>query len=977
MGGVHFLDDDAFVRAALADVRDLRESCGLTAQSAVLDVGCGPGRLAIGLLLEFDSVRRYVGVDVQERHIRWCAEHLGRPGFQFVLSDAPNERYNPDGEGDFGLAGDREFDVIYAYSVLSHMRSTDVDRYLRYFRRSLADGGRVYLTAFVEDDVDDGVENPPDYGPMTWSAPLHCVRYERRSFEGRIHAAGLSVTSCRSGAATDGQSIYVLSASSTDGRASRELHLLAERELERREAYALRRRLTSTSVELQRVQERLALSEQRSVGLKAKRDERAAVVDDLRLRLRASKRENRRRQRRNEALEQELAQARRTLDRRGVRLALWFSRPVVAIRRRLRAVSGGAGRVSNGTSVRADPTSPIVDEPRAAEPRGAEPRADGSPDPSGTVEPGIGADADRDAGPDPGRHVHASGSDRASGPSVVVYTAVVGGYDVLPDVTGFDGSATFVCFSDVEQTDPRGWEIWPIQYFSDDPKRTALFLKTHPHLYFGDHEISVWIDGSIRLDESPASLVGAVGADLIQIAAFVHPDRDCLFDEAAEVIRLGLDDPDLVRSQAERYERGGVPPAIGLHETGVLIRRHADDAVVRFDADWWAEIEAGSRRDQLSFDYVAWRNDVTIQQLGTDGQTARTFPGLGVRKHLVGRKFRRPRASDEAVARRTEWNLSATNTPLRRVLTGEVAPPEGDVRPGVDPVDIVIPVHNAVDDVDRCVRSVLDNTSAHHRITIVDDGSDEPTREWCRSVRDAHPERVGLIRHESARGFSGATNAGVVAGEAPYVVVLNSDTIVAPRWIEKMSACFGASSSVGAVGPLSNAASWQSVPLVSARDGGLAVNLLPPAVSLAEMNDFLERLSRDVAMPFVPTLNGFCLMIRREVFDRIGLLDEATFPRGYGEEVDFAMRATDAGYVSVVALDTYVFHAKSKSFGTAERDRLKQSAGEALSARYGAQRLARAASSTRQHPALEFVRHASAQLYPALAAGSVRSDPGR
>ena len=65
----------------------------------------------------------------------------------------------------------------------------------------------------------------------------------------------------------------------------------------------------------------------------------------------------------------------------------------------------------------------------------------------------------------------------------------------------------------------------------------------------------------------------------------------------------------------------------------------------------------------------------------------------------------------------------------------------------------------------------------------------------------------------------------------------------------------------------------------------------------------------------VPTGNGFCLYIRARLIEGIGLFDEINFPRGYGEENDFCMRAYYAGFRNIVALDTWIWHAGHSSFG--------------------------------------------------------------
>lgn len=212
MGGEHFKSDDAFVASAVSDARRLIDRTGLNRRSSLLDWGCGAGRLAVGIAELFDQIKLYLGVDVQRNLIDWASRHIGaREGYEFVHVDLSNARYNPKGQTQRVIPGaDGAFDVLYAYSVLSHMTSDDVAAYLTEIRRLLTSGGTAFVTAFVEQDVPAEMINPTGYGPLPWSGPLHCVRYEKGFFEGMVRAAGLMVKEVDHGGETDGQTLYLL-----------------------------------------------------------------------------------------------------------------------------------------------------------------------------------------------------------------------------------------------------------------------------------------------------------------------------------------------------------------------------------------------------------------------------------------------------------------------------------------------------------------------------------------------------------------------------------------------------------------------------------------------------------------------------------------------------------------------------------------------------------------------------------------------
>jgi glycosyltransferase involved in cell wall biosynthesis len=109
-------------------------------------------------------------------------------------------------------------------------------------------------------------------------------------------------------------------------------------------------------------------------------------------------------------------------------------------------------------------------------------------------------------------------------------------------------------------------------------------------------------------------------------------------------------------------------------------------------------------------------------------------------------------------------------------------------------------------------------------------------------------------------------------------------------------------------------------------------------------------------------LNGFCLLIKREALNDVGLFDEQSFARGYGEENDFCLRATKKGWKLAVALQAYVFHAQSRSYSDERRRELCLHADAQLTAKHGSILKQQQLSITMQHPLLQFSRHASRQV---------------
>lgn len=215
--GQEFKSDEYFLESARAEADRLIQHLGLAAGSRVMDFGCGYGRLPIGILDRIGEIRRYQGIDVMKPAIDWCNRyiHQQHPNFHFLHTDVSNRRYNPAGEeitSGFHLPFEAQrFDLIYLYSVFSHMEAPDVRIYLKEFHRLLPASGKVFLTAFVEENVPDATVNPQGYRGQNWSNALHCVRFNKSYFESLLQEHGFRVDRFVYEKETNGQSAYYLS----------------------------------------------------------------------------------------------------------------------------------------------------------------------------------------------------------------------------------------------------------------------------------------------------------------------------------------------------------------------------------------------------------------------------------------------------------------------------------------------------------------------------------------------------------------------------------------------------------------------------------------------------------------------------------------------------------------------------------------------------------------------------------------------
>lgn len=247
-------------------------------------------------------------------------------------------------------------------------------------------------------------------------------------------------------------------------------------------------------------------------------------------------------------------------------------------------------------------------------------------------------------------------------------------------------------------------------------------------------------------------------------------------------------------------------------------------------------------------------------------------------------------------------------------------------------VEIIIPVFNAKEYVLNCIQSVIDHTHIPYLLTVIDDGSSQDTIDAVQDILSPHPW-MRMIKHTVNKGYTIAINTALKQLRGQAAVLLNSDTVVPDNWLDRLIACANSSENIAIVGPMSNAASWQSLPEME-DDNGWAVNELPQGLTVNDFDNMVNNASIK-AYPRVPVVNGFCFYIKAKVFDKVGYFDEISFPKGYGEENDFCIRTSDAGYELAICDDTYIFHHKSKTFGNAQRKELTTASNSLLAAKHG------------------------------------------
>jgi GT2 family glycosyltransferase len=210
---------------------------------------------------------------------------------------------------------------------------------------------------------------------------------------------------------------------------------------------------------------------------------------------------------------------------------------------------------------------------------------------------------------------------------------------------------------------------------------------------------------------------------------------------------------------------------------------------------------------------------------------------------------------------------------------------------------IIIPTFNQLDYLRECVESIRRHTDVPFEIIVIDNGSTDGTDEYLRKMSGA----VRFKRSDRNIGFAGGVNQGLMMARGTTLLFLNNDTIVTENWLPNLLTCLRSDARFGLVGPVTNYISGDQ--LIETSYG-----------SVEEMHAFAKAYNRSDAGRWTPTdrLTGFCVLMTRDMFRRLGYLDEG-FEIGNCEDDDYGLRARLLGAELIIAKDTFIHHAGSKT----------------------------------------------------------------
>ena len=211
-------------------------------------------------------------------------------------------------------------------------------------------------------------------------------------------------------------------------------------------------------------------------------------------------------------------------------------------------------------------------------------------------------------------------------------------------------------------------------------------------------------------------------------------------------------------------------------------------------------------------------------------------------------------------------------------------------------VSIVILTFNHLKYTKECLESIRRYTPEPHHIIFVDNGSTDGTVKWLRQITEKNAHYRFIENRKKCSSAHGC-NQGIRASSGEYILLLNNDVVVTEGWLAGMLECLTINPGAGIVGPMTNTING---PQTVANVNYSSLHHLPEyAHTFREINRHRRIPLRKIA--------GFCMLFKRELVKKVGLLDE-NFTSNTFEDEDFTLRASLEGYRNFIAGDVFIHH---------------------------------------------------------------------
>lgn len=214
---------------------------------------------------------------------------------------------------------------------------------------------------------------------------------------------------------------------------------------------------------------------------------------------------------------------------------------------------------------------------------------------------------------------------------IIVYSVLTGDYEALKEPEAKDPRVRYLLFTDNLKLKSENWDIIHLDLPNLARRHASRLPKLLAHEYLPDHDISLYVDSTLTLHATDIAVLVDECLQGKDIAAYAHFERQCIYAEMEECIRLGKADATKVAPIRAQFEADGFPAQYGLLENAFLVRRNTPE-IRALNVDWKQAFEAGAERDQFYLMYLLWKRNIPHAVIG-NSTNFRTSPWVTFHQH--------------------------------------------------------------------------------------------------------------------------------------------------------------------------------------------------------------------------------------------------------------------------------------------------------------------------------------------------------
>jgi hypothetical protein len=204
---------------------------------------------------------------------------------------------------------------------------------------------------------------------------------------------------------------------------------------------------------------------------------------------------------------------------------------------------------------------------------------------------------------------------------IAIYKVIFGDYDAIKEPQVLPENCDFFVITDLIIPNGSMWKKIDISNLNNitlSNNELNRYFKLHPHLFFSSYKYSLYLDCNIELLSDPREYLASIPKSGISVHN--HFRRQCVFDEIDVCINLKKDSFENLIRHRKHLISNNMPLNYGMAELPIILREHNNLQCIKIMNEWWYEFLNYSKRDQISFPYVLYKNHIKVKEVTTLGE---------------------------------------------------------------------------------------------------------------------------------------------------------------------------------------------------------------------------------------------------------------------------------------------------------------------------------------------------------------------